>query len=1228
MIRKLILGLLIVIHSIASLALSPDASDKGVSTDSSDVVFSFYCIGDARKLYLNESLQQMIKMHLENEDGKSAVIFLGDNVEPMGLPDSTHKYWNTAKESLLAQLELLSNYDGEVFFIPGNHDWAKGKKEGLEYIKNQRKFIEDYLDKKDVFLPKKGRPGPVEIKLTKDIVLLIVDSNWWLHDHDKSYGGIIDEADFYLQIKDAVNRNRNKKIIFAAHHPIESVGKHGGKFPLSYNLFPFQELNKNLLIPFPGFLYTGYRKFLGYKQDIAHPQYQLFANSISEILKEVPNAIYVAGHDHNLQYILKDSIHTVISGSAGFTSYVSKSKKAEFAMQECGFAKLNFHSNGNVNLEFWIDNSASSNHNGDLAFEKTLYNKPVYNKKEYKKYLKTIDYTDSMVVDYPHGEKYQAGKIKRMLQGDNYREEWIKPVEVPVFDIKKEMGGFKILQMGGGKQTKSLRLEDKNGREWTLRSLEKDPSTGIPEAIKVEFAVNIVQDVISASIPYSALSVPRMADAVGIFHTNPKIVYLPKDPRLGKYYNELADGMYLFEERPTGNRKDIDSFGNSKNIVSSPDMLDNVSDDHDHKVDQEFFLRSRMFDILINDWDRHEDQWRWATFKDNKKIIYKAVPRDRDQTFFVREGILTWIAARKFAYRKNQGFDHDTKDIEGLCFNARYLDRRFLNDLTLEEWKTIAIDMEKQITDSILINAVYDMPSEIKGLHTDDIIDKLKSRRDKLDEFAERHYLHLAKKVDVIGSNKSEYFKVERIDDISTKLTVYELNKKGKKKDVYYERTFNNQETKELRLYGLDGKDEFKISGEANKGIKIRIIGGKGKDEIKDESLVKGLKKKTIIYDSKKSTKVKAGKESKVILGKNPEFNKYNYYDFKHNVLMPLIDFGYNQDDGFFIGPGFAYTTHGFKKYPFATKQKFKSSITTATNAFKLSYEGSFTDIISNLDLNLYLEYKTPTYTQNFFGFGNESTITSSETDYNRVRIGMIGVHPELSNRIFEQGEFAVGAFYQSFEIENTANRFITDFTQNGIDPSDIDNFQYVGFNLRFDVDTRDHEVLPKRGIIWQSQAKYLFDLEDDEYSYNNISSDLGLFFNFSRLTRTVFALRVGGALNTGDYRFFQACNIGNKQNLRGYRQNRFAGDACFYQNSELRIKLFNFSSYISKGKTGLLLFNDFGRVWYDNEDSNKLHHGYGFGLWVSPFEMAVITTNFEMSEEEKTFVLNLRFLF
>ncbi|MCK4992187.1 MAG: metallophosphoesterase, partial [Bacteroidales bacterium] len=450
-----------------------------IPPDSSTLDHSVFLIGDSRRAYTNESLLSMMETQLSGAGENSTVIFLGDNVHPNGLPDSTHRSWDVALESLMAQLKILENYKGTIIFIPGNHDWARGKKEGLEYVKNQRKYIEGYLDKSKVFLPRKGRPGPVEVHLTNDIVVIVIDSHWWFHENEKSYAGIVDEADFFVQIEDAVSRNRDKKIIFAAHNPLYSVGNHGGHFAAADNLFPLREVNRALYIPLPGFIYTGYRKFLGRNQDLAHPQYKLLIEALLETFEGHSNIIYAAGHEHNLQYVKRDSIHHIISGAAGISSYVAQSEKTDYAQRQSGFSKLDFYDNGDV----WVEFITTSE---ELAFRKKLFNKPIYEEQRIDQFLSEIDYSDSTITTYPNGEKYQATNFKRVFFGDNYREEWVTPVEVPVFDFKNEKGGLEIVKKGGGGQTKSLRLENSKGQQWVLRSIEKDPSKVIPEVVKMQ----------------------------------------------------------------------------------------------------------------------------------------------------------------------------------------------------------------------------------------------------------------------------------------------------------------------------------------------------------------------------------------------------------------------------------------------------------------------------------------------------------------------------------------------------------------------------------------------------------------------------------------------------------------------------------------------------------------------------------------------------------------------
>ena len=108
---------------------------------------------------------------------------------------------------------------------------------------------------------------------------------------------------------------------------------------------------------------------------------------------------------------------------------------------------------------------------------------------------------------------------------------------------------------------------------------------------------------------------------------------------------------------------------------------------------------------------------------------------------------------------------------------------------------------------------------------------------------------------------------------------------------------------------------------------------------------------------------------------------------------------------------------------------------------------------------------------------------------------------------------------------------------------------------------------------------------------------------------------------NIGQFEFPQAQYLGFKQNLRGYRYQRFAGRTRAYNNTELRANFGTVNFYLFKGMAGVLGFHDIGRVWVDNETADNWHKGYGAGIWVAPFNAMVVTGTISFSEEEKNWM-------
>jgi hypothetical protein len=55
----------------------------------------------------------------------------------------------------------------------------------------------------------------------------------------------------------------------------------------------------------------------------------------------------------------------------------------------------------------------------------------------------------------------------------------------------------------------------------------------------------------------------------------------------------------------------------------------------------------------------------------------------------------------------------------------------------------------------------------------------------------------------------------------------------------------------------------------------------------------------------------------------------------------------------------------------------------------------------------------------------------------------------------------------------------------------------------------------------------------------------------------------------------------------------------------------------------------DYGRVWSDMEnESGNWHETYGGGLWISPFDLAVLTFSYFVSEDGKRFQFKGGFAF
>ncbi len=856
---------------------------------------------------------------------KNTVIYLGDNIYPNGLPDEKAGDYAEKKAILDTQINLVKNTAATAYFIPGNRDWMQGAPGGWRQIIHQSKYIESLELQNIHFIPQNGCPGPVEVQLGNGIVLVAVDSQWWLQQEARP--GVTSDCDckteneVLVALKDILFRNRDKIVLFAAHHPFRSHGIHGGYYTFKQHIFPLTDVNANLYVPLPviGSFYPLTRGVFGNVQDVKHPKYKDFISQVDEVLSTHPYCIRIAGHEHSLQYLVDDEQNYIVSGAGSTSTRVKKGSDTKFADTGPGFACLELLTDGTIGLKFYSVNNKPTDTAAYTARLKIFT--PPAPEADTALVKKFPDSITVVAASY-----YTANSFKKWLLGKNYRDEWTAPVSVKVFDIAKEKGGLKPVQRGGGFQSKSLRLENAGGRQYVLRSIEKYPDKVLPEEFRQTFVKDVIVDGISASYPYAALSVPPLATAGGVPHASPVLRYVPDDPRLGQYRTDFANSLCIFEEREPGDQE---------KTYSTAKMLEKLQEDNDNKIDQHAVLRARILDMFIMDFDRHEDQWRWGADENDKGKTYYPIPRDRDQAFFVNNGFLPSFISKPWIQPKFQGFKAHAKNINTFNFNARYFDRSFLNELSENDWSEAVDAFLPLMSDSVIEMAMKQQPKELSAYSEKKIIETLKQRRQYLAEEMLQYYKFLAKEVDIAGTDKNELFEISRNDDGSVKVIVYKINKEGEPNRKLYERLFIPSETREIRLFGLGADDKFEIKGQSRKTICLRIIGGTGND-IVDNTDNNTAASRTKIYDlNTEENKITGEGKWKNKLSDQPEVNQLDRRAYQYNILAPSISVAYNPDDGVFLGMALKYTRHAFRKKPHSVIHFFKANYAVATGGLQ-----------------------------------------------------------------------------------------------------------------------------------------------------------------------------------------------------------------------------------------------------------------------------------------------------
>lgn len=1225
---SLIIGMLLLLSNLNSCATYRPQSNIPTKQEatSKTPVHTFFVAGGLGTTtpYAHPELQQLLKSYLDQANKNSSLLYVGNYI-----PKNTNI--NTYEPFIKAQIDLAKDFRGKIVFTPGHFEWHSEDTKIIEWT-------QDYLKTNDLknFKVRPKNACPLEyVELDDTLDVLYVDSNWFEMDWNRVKGinekcpDINTKRRFNEAFEKYIKNSRGKNLLIVMHQPIFSNGKHAGK----------ETFKEAMAFPVAGTVIKEIKRLgdLSKMRSNTH-QYNQLQATISALVQDNDRVTIVSGKDESLQYLTSKNIRQIISGALGSRSGTKRSKgtianiggslnfEGQFTYGENGFAIINYYEDGASDVSFiTTDTSYRFDLNEQFPPEKEDYPIPTFSEP-----TKTVAVTTDK-------HRLEKSGFYKFLWGQHYRSYFGTPVTAPIAVFDTLYSGMNVTKQSGGHQSFSARLQNREGKDFAMRGLQKDalkflrfkvPGIAYDDTdFKNSFAETVVFDFFSTSHPFMQLVVDPLAESVAINHAKPQLYYLPKQPGFRFLGDDYGDQLYFIEERPMMAQKDYKGFnranpsekGEAVNFESTTDVLEKLNRSEKYAIDQRTYIRARLFDMLIGDWDRHEGQWRWIEYEINKdQTLFIPIPKDRDAAFSKFEGLaLPIIKMLVPDVRFWQSYDTTINSVKWFNAEANNLDIAFLNKYDTSVWIEEAKFIQTHMTDAAIDRAFKWLPVELQDSTSEDLKNKLKGRLKNLDDIAKRYGDLMQKLVVIHGTHKKDKIEITRLPQGKTNVIVKRIKSSGKE-PIYFERTFDKKDTKEIWIYGLNNDDIFEVSGKGDNEIMIRLIGGYG-DDVFDISNTKKLK----VYDWKHEKATFTNKIPAKQFTPLYETNMYSYREFKENsnVLFPYL--GFRTDDGVLIGIKNTFTNHGFNGVEFRHKHSISANYFFNFNAFEIEYDGQFANIMPQWNYEILGYYTSPQFANNYFGYGNDTKYDKTEVgkNYNRARIEQFKLRTGLAYKSLQ-----IHALFENYKLEENPNRlFTTDNFENDI----FETQNYVGAEANFLYEHADAMDFPTQGLYINAVLGYKNNLKLKNNHFGYAGLKLGFDKKLIPSGDLVLGSKAEVKTNFKDGVFFyHAPSIGGNSGLRGYRNERFTGKTAFYHSTDIKLRLKRYITMVAPITIGIYGGFDYGRVWTKNDTSSTWHQALGGGFWVGSLNAFSINAGYFKSREDAIIQVGLGFGF
>lgn len=752
------------------------------------------------------------------------------------------------------------------------------------------------------------------------------------------------------------------------------------------------------------------------------------------------------------------------------------------------------------------------------------------------------------------------------LWGRHYKKDFAEPISA--FNFSGQISENKTLFRGKQYRLESLSVD-------SLSYFKK--FSGFNELYQQEdfegtFAQKMIADAYTMHYPFAFVVANQMA----------------KNIQLSTF-----DLPYFYHENQV-----FKALPEEQHLINTDSLLTLLQTDFKYQLNSELYVRSRLLDMLVGNSSKVTNDYLWKAKKVNSDVIFTPVVIDRGFSFLKKDGLFFNVMLQSIGIDFSDNYYKNKLNAKKINRHNYATDVALSSSISTELW----VEQARFIRDILSKEVLESIFNELPTSPNQELLKALEFRLENLEIMAEDYGNFLQKTVVVFGSHQDDIFVINQ----TPLYTEVEL-KSLVNQDILSKKQFSNRKTKEIWLYGFSGNDIFRLENSLDNGILIRILDDKANFTIEEaQSNIK-------VYSSE--TPENTGK-AKVYITDNPHI-------LEHNPQKPQLDafkfdpwVVFDTDMSLRIGAKLSYTQNNFKKNPYDFRHELGWN-----HYYSLVYKGSFPSLDEKRMYVSDVWITSKNHFQNFFGFGNESENYESTfgLDYNRVLLQKFGLSQSVIFQkdkkenislkasiehvsVIDNQKFERDDIFREEELRNTANIFST------VSGGYFNEFKNQNWLWVFD---------GKAGLVvnfrdMNRNIPYLEALTTVEY---NLPSQKNLTLATTLGAKTMLNPR---------FEFYQAATIGGETGPRGFRNERFAGQHYFYQNSDIRIDLGKLKNNITPLSYEAFVGFDYGRVWLDDETSQKWHTSIGGGFSFKFFNRLAAQISYFTSSESPRIIFAL----